>query len=96
MTVNELLSTKRLQILQVATKHGASNVRVFGSSARGESGPDSDVDFLVDLEPSRSLLDHAGLVVELEDLLGRPVDVVPAKTLKARVRDRILREAVPL
>ena len=96
MGIDEILKDKRDEILRIAAKHGAKNIRVFGSIARGQAGPDSDVDFLVDFEPGRSLLDHAGLVVDLEDLLGRRVDVVPAGTLKERVRGRVLNEAVPL
>ena len=77
-----------------AARHGASNVRVFGSVARGEADAASDVDFLVDFEPGRSLLDLASLLVELEDLLGHPVDVVTEPGLKARIRQRVLTEAV--
>jgi predicted nucleotidyltransferase len=84
----------RAEILAAAARHGATNVRVFGSVARGDADPASDVDFLVDFEPGRSLLDLAGLVVELEDLLGRPVDVVTEPGLKARIRQRVLAEAV--
>jgi predicted nucleotidyltransferase len=84
----------RDQILAAASRHGATNVRVFGSVARGDADATSDVDFLVDFEPDRSLLDLASLLVELEDLLGRPVDVVTEAGLKARVRRRVLAEAV--
>ena len=76
MGTEELLSDKREDILRMAAKHGAYNVRVFGSVVRGEAGPDSDVDVLVEFEPGRSLLDHVGLMQNLEDLLGRKVDVV--------------------
>jgi len=76
--------------------YGASNVRIFGSVARGEAKPDSDVDFLVELESSRSLLDHVALIQDLEDLLGRKVDVATDKGLRERFRDRILKEALPL
>ncbi len=91
-----LLQEKREDILRIAEKHGAFNVRVFGSVARGEAGPDSDVDFLVELEPTRSLLDLSGLVVDLQSLLGSPVDVAEAEGLHRIVRDRVLKEAKPL
>ena len=88
------LARLRAEILAAAARHGATNVRVFGSVARGEADRASDVDFLVDFEPGRSLLDLAGLLVELEDLLGHPVDVVTEPGLKARIRQRVLAEAV--
>ena len=96
MTLTELIGDKRGRIVEVAARHGASNVRVFGSFCRGEAGKDSDIDFLVDFEPDRSLLDHAGLIVDLEDLLERRVDVVPASALRPRLRRKVLDEAVPL
>ena len=88
------LAGMRAEILAAAARHGASNVRVFGSVARGEADAASDVDFLVDFEPGRSLLDLASPLVELEDLLGHPVDVVTEPGLKARIRQRVLTEAV--
>ena len=96
MGVNELLRNKRKEILQVAARHGASNVRIFGSVARGESDEKSDLDLLVTMEPGRSLLDHAALWLELQELLGCEVDVVSEKGLRPRMRDRVLKEAVPL
>jgi predicted nucleotidyltransferase len=90
------LAHLRPEILAAATRHGASNVRVFGSVARGDADAASDVDFLVDFEPGRSLLDLAGLLIDLEDLLGHPVDVVTEPGLKARIRQRVLAEAVPV
>ena len=90
------ISEKRVQILLVAAAHGARNVRVFGSVARGDSGAESDVDLLVEFEPGRSLLDHAALQIELEALLGRRVDVASERGLRPRVRERVLREARPL
>jgi predicted nucleotidyltransferase len=71
-------------------------VRVFGSVARGEAGPESDVDFLVRLEPGTTLLDHAALVRELESLLDRKVEVISERALRVRIRDRVLQEAVPI
>jgi predicted nucleotidyltransferase len=83
-------------VLAVAERRGARNVRVFGSVARGDDGPTSDVDLLVDLDEDVSLLGLTGLGNELSDLLGVSVDVVPASMLKPRLRDRVLAEAVPL
>jgi uncharacterized protein len=89
------LSKRRVDILAIAARHGARNVRVFGSAARGEREA-SDFDFLVDLDADRSLLDHVALAQDLEDLLGRPVDVVTTSALHRYIRDRVLAEAVPL
>lgn len=96
MGIDELLKAYRTDILRLAERHGARNVRVFGSVARGDARPESDVDLLVDLEEGRSLLDHAQLQVDLELLLNRKVDVVSARGLRPRIRDRVLRDAVPL
>jgi len=93
--IEELLKAKREEILRVAAKRGARNVRIFGSVARGEADDASDIDILVDLEPGRSLLDLGGLWSELNELLGRKVEVVTEKGLRERIRDRVLREAVP-
>jgi len=86
----------RLVIVNLAAQYGAYNVRVFGSVARGEADLESDVDFLVDLEMGRSLLDLGGLLMDLQELLGCRVDVVTEKGLRQRIRDRVLREAVAL
>jgi predicted nucleotidyltransferase len=96
MELAALLKAQRPAILQLAAQHGASNVRVFGSVARGEAGPDSDVDLLVALADDRSLLDLVGLWQDLEDLLQRKVDVVTDGGLHARIRERVLGEAVAL
>lgn len=96
MTVEQMLKEGRDEILRIAAKHGARNVRVFGSIARGKADEASDVDFLVELEPGRSLLDLGGLQIELEAFLGCRVDVVTVRGLKARIRERILQEAVPV
>jgi len=96
VTIEARLQEKRAEILAVAAKYGAYNVRLFGSVARGEADADSDVDLLVELEPHRSLLDLGGLLMELQALLGCSVDVVTEKGLRKRIRDRVLREAVPL
>ena len=96
MSPNELLREKREDILRIASKRGASNVRVFGSVARGEADSKSDIDLLVDLEPGRSLFDLGGLLMDLQDLLGYKVDVVTERGLRERIRKRVLKEAVPL
>lgn len=96
MKLDQLLEEKREEILSIAAEHGARDVRVFGSVARGEADHESDVDFLVDLEPGRSLLDLGGLQMDLETLLARRVDVVTVRGLKSRIRERVLREAMPV
>lgn len=96
MGLNELIRQKRDDILHVAAKHGAYNVRVFGSVARGEADASSDIDLLVELEPGRSLLDHVALIQDLGDLLGRRVDVVTERSLHWYIRDRVIEEAVRL
>lgn len=96
MTINELLKAKRDDILRIAARHGAYNVRIFGSAARGEAGPESDVDVLVELEEGRSLFDLGGLLMDLQDLLGCEVDVVTENGLHWYIRDRVLKEAVQL
>ena len=96
MTLEELRTKHKVNILRIAAEHGASNVRVFGSVARGDAHEGSDVDVLVDLGDDRSLLDQGGLLMDLRDLLGRKVDVATEDGLKPRMRDHILREAVPL
>jgi len=96
MSLNELLQSKREDILRTAAKYGAYNVRVFGSVARGEADEKSDIDLLVDMEPNRSLFELGGLWTDLQDLLGHNVDVVPEDCLRTRIRARVLKEAVPL
>jgi len=96
MDLNNLLKSRREEILSIAAKHGARNVRIFGSVARGEAGENSDIDLLVELDQGRSLLDLAGLVVDLEELLERKVDVVTEQGLYWLLRRRILKEARPL
>ncbi len=96
MDFAELVSKHRETILLIASQHGAENVRVFGSVARNDSTPGSDVDFLVDMEANRSLLDLVGLWQDLEDLLGRSVDVISEGGLSPYLREKILTEAVPL
>ena len=82
--------------MAIADRHGARNVRIFGSVERGEDDARSDLDVLVDLEPGRNLLDLGGLLMDLQQLLDCRVDVVTANGLRPRIRDRVLAEAVPL
>ena len=96
MGIDELLKAKREEILRLAAQHGARNVRIFGSVARGEAGPESDLNFLVEMDLGRSIFDLGGLLSDLENLLGCRVDVVTEKGLRERIRARILSEAVPL
>jgi uncharacterized protein len=96
MMLKALLKEKREAILCICAKHGARNVRVFGSVARGEADEQSDIDLLVDMEPGRSLLDLGGLLMDLQSLLGQNVDVVTERGLKPRIRERVLAEAVAL
>jgi predicted nucleotidyltransferase len=96
MTIEELRNTKRAEILRLAARRGSRNLRVFGSVARGENDSNSDIDFLVDLEPGRSLLDLGGLQRDLEELLTSRIDVVSSRGLRDRVREKVLRDAIPL
>lgn len=96
MNTLEILRNRRDEICAAGAEYGARYIRLFGSVARGEDGPESDVDFLVRFEPGTTLLDQAGLIIEFERLLGRKVDVVSDRGLKERIRDRVLREATPL
>lgn len=93
MKVEDIVSSHRNEILATARKHGAYNVRVFGSVARGEARPDSDIDFLVNLEAGRSLMDLARLLRDLQSLLGRNVDVVTEAGLRPRIRPQVLKDA---
>ena len=92
----DALKAKRDEILFVAGRHGVTRVRVFGSSARGDAGPQSDVDLLVDVGPEPTPWFPGGLVAELEELLGRRVQVITERGLDGLLRDRVLQEAVPL
>lgn len=95
MTLHELRS-KRDAILAIAAQYGARNLRVFGSVVRGKADAASDVDFLVELEPGRSLFDLGGLLMDLQEHLHCKVDVMTPAMLKPRIRERVLREATPL
>ena len=97
MEIKELLQQKREEILEIATKHGAYNVRIFGSVARGEETPTSDIDFLIDYDLSKtSPWFPGGLLMDLQDLLGRKVDIVTENGLHHLIRDRVLDDAIPL
>jgi predicted nucleotidyltransferase len=96
MKIEQMLREKRDEIQRVAAKHGARNVRVFGSVARGESQAYSDIDLLVDTGPETSSWFPAGLVLDLEEILGCKVEVVTEKGLSPYLKERVLREALPL
>src|SRR4030042_6058727 len=96
MGLTELLREKRQEILKIAAKHGAYNVRIFGSVARGEADEASDVDFLIDAGPKRTPFFPGGLVMDLQRILGRRVDVVTENGLRSRLKERVLNEEVPL
>ena len=96
MSTLSLLRTRRSCLLDSAARYGARNVRVLGSVARGEADPASDLDLLVDLEPGRSLIDLGALLVDMEAELGMTVDVVTEAGLRPAIRERVLRDAVPL
>ena len=96
VTLSALRDEKRPEILRLAARHGAKNLRVFGSVARGEATESSDLDLLVEWEPGRSLLDHVRLVQDLEALLNTRVEIGTERSLHRLVRDRILNEATPL
>ena len=96
MALTEAVKEKREEILKVAARRGARNVRLFGSLARGEERAESDVDLLVEMEEGRSLLDLSHLLQDMEELLGCKVHVVEPEALHWAIRERILEEAVPL
>ena len=94
--MDSLIESRRELILRLAREHGVTHVRVFGSMARGDAHAESDVDLLVDLEEGRTLLDLGALLMDLQDLLHRKVEVLTEPALHPRIRDRVLREAIPL
>lgn len=96
MGIPEVIAGKKEQILVLAAKYGASNVRVFGSVANGTANSNSDIDFLVDMEKDRSLFDMGGLLMDLQELFGRKVDVVTENGLHWYIKNRIISEAKPI
>ena len=96
MDVERLIHEKCDEIRTIAAKHGAYNIRIFGSAVRGEAGQDSDIDFLIDVSSTTSSWFPAGLILDLEEILGRRVEIVTEKALNPYIRDHVLREATPL
>jgi hypothetical protein len=96
MTASELLRRHRAEVLRLADEYGATDIRVFGSVARGEADESSDIDLLVRMEPGRSVFDIGGLLMDLEALLGRRVDIVTERGLRPRIRAQVVRDAVPI
>ena len=96
LDIAELVRVNREEILRIASKHGVQNVRVFGSVARGEAGAASDIDFLVDAGSSTSPWFPGGLIVDLEALLGRRIEVVTERGLHPALRENVLKEAIPI
>lgn len=96
MNIYDKLQERREEIIAIAAKHGAYNVRIFGSVARREADSASDLDLLVEMEPERSLFDLGGLLMDLQELLGCRVDVVTERGLRGRIRERVLKEAMAL
>jgi predicted nucleotidyltransferase len=96
ISLDQLLREKSDDIKRIAARHGAYNIRVFGSVARGEAGPESDIDFLIDVGLTTSSWFPAGLILDLEDLLGRRVEIVTEKALNPDIRDHVMREAMPI
>ena len=96
MDIKQEIQQKRDEICAIAAKHGAYNIRIFGSVARGQADPDSDIDFLIDAGPATSSWFPAGLILDLQEILGRRVEVVTEKALSPFIRDYVIREAIPL
>ena len=96
MNINDIVKKKRDEILQIAEKHGAYNIRVFGSVARGDAGSESDIDFLVDVGHEHSSFFPGGFMADLEELLGCRIEILTENALHWYIRDRVLKEAVPL
>jgi len=96
MVTKDTLRQKREDIRRIAAKHGVSSIKVFGSVARGQAKPDSDLDLLIDVGPTTSAWFPAGLILDLENLLGCRVEVVTEKGLNPQLREQVLSEAMPI
>jgi len=96
LLTRENLAERREAILELARRYGASDVRVFGSVARGDNTEESDLDLIVRFEPGRTLLDHGGLLMDLRELLGMKVDVIDEEGMRPRFRRHVMKEAIPL
>ena len=96
MNHKKILQEKRLEILNIAKYYGASNIRIFGSVARGEATINSDIDFLMDIELGKNLLDRIALIQDLEDLLGCKVDIAKPENLHESIKEKVLQEAIIL
>jgi hypothetical protein len=96
MITRETLRQKREEILAIGRRYGAYDIRIFGSVARGDAGESSDLDLIVRFDPDRSLFDHGGLLMDLQELLGVKVDVISEAGMRERFRDHVLKEAIPL
>jgi uncharacterized protein len=96
MALSTVVMEQRERILVIASKHGARNLRVFGSMARGDDGDDSDLDLLIESGPQATPFFPGGLIADLQDLLGRKVDVLTERSLPRTIREQVLKDAVPL
>ncbi len=96
MLTRDDIRSRRREILEIAGRYGAHDVRIFGSVARGDTTEDSDLDLLVRFEPDRSLLDHGGLIMDLRELLGIKVDVIDEEAMRERFRNHVIKEVIPL
>lgn len=96
MLTREDIRSRREAILEIASRYGAHDVRIFGSVARGDATEGSDLDLIVRFDPDRSLLDHGGLVMDLRELLGIKVDVIDEEAMRERFRNHVLKEVIPL
>jgi uncharacterized protein len=96
MNHRQILKEKRLEILKIAKTYGASNIRIFGSVARGEANSNSDIDFLMDIESGKNLLNRISLIQDLEDLLGCKVDIAKPENLHESIKEKVLQEAISL
>ncbi|HOC70682.1 MAG TPA: nucleotidyltransferase family protein [Candidatus Hydrogenedentes bacterium] len=96
MVDRETIQAKRREILEIARRYGAHDMRIFGSVARGDQTENSDLDLVVRFDPGRTLFDQGGFLMELQDLLGIKVDVISERGMRARFREHVMKEAIPL